>query len=504
MPAIITNKFRIHNSEQFHESFSESSGNTYYLIIGRPQAFATSTRPDGRTENEGTDSVPILPVDDVTEEFYHFDDAIAAKKITSSDISFVIPRRNWTTGTVYDMYRNDYGKRITGTSTAKTSTSGASNLYDTTFYVKNSNNHVYKCLDNNSGATSTVEPTLTSTAILETADGYKWKYMYTLTASQGTNFLSTDFMAVTTNSNAGSGQSSVISAAVNGALDIVTIKEGGSGYTISGGATSGTITGVPIRGDGSSGVASITLTSGAITSVSVTTAGSGYTVAYITNADIIAGTNAGGTGSNAEFDVIIPPKGGHGANAVKELGGFFVMMNKSIEGTEASNSGDFTAANDFRKVLLIRDPNNSSGSAASATTLRGTYAVKIASSPTPGTFSVDEEINQATTGAVGKVVEWDSVNNILYYIQTRHNDAGADSNGNVTAFSGANVITGQGSSATGTPDTSTQTVNNVSFTSGYAVPEIQHDSGDLMYVDNRVKITRATDQVENIKLIIEF
>ena len=39
-----------------------------------------------------------------------------------------------------------------------------------------------------------------------------------------------------------------------------------------------------------------------------------------------------------------------------------------------------------------------------------------------GTFTVDEEINQASTG-VGKVVEWDVTNRILYYVQTRHNDA---------------------------------------------------------------------------------
>ena len=79
-----------------------------------------------------------------------------------------------------------------------------------------------------------------------------------------------------------------------------------------------------------------------------------------------------------------------------------------------------------------------------------------------------------------------------------------EKHGNVTAFSGANVITGQGSSATGTPDTSTQTVDQVVFTSGYAAPELQHDSGEILYVENRTKITRATDQTENIKLIIEF
>jgi len=63
MPAIITDKFRIHNSEQFQESFSEASPNVYYLGIGRPQAFATQTRADSRTENQGTDSNPVTPVD---------------------------------------------------------------------------------------------------------------------------------------------------------------------------------------------------------------------------------------------------------------------------------------------------------------------------------------------------------------------------------------------------------------------------------------------------------
>ena len=132
-------------------------------------------------------------------------------------------------------------------------------------------------------------------------------------------------------------------------------------------------------------------------------------------------------------------------------------------------------------------------------------AVVFASSPSPGTFQVDEEINQTSTGAVGKVVEWDSTNRILYYIQTRFNDQGLDSNGNLTAFSGANVITGQTSSATGTPDTSvTSTVDQVSFTSGYATAEIDEDEGDVIYVENRAPITRASDQTENVKLIIEF
>jgi len=497
MPAIITNKFRINNAEQFSESFSEASPNVYYLGIGRPQAFGTLTRADSRTDYEGTDTNPITPGDTVVREFYTFDDLVAAKRVLSTDISYVIPRRNWTSGVVYDIYRHDYGEYVTGsTTTRNTSNSGATTLFDSTFYVLTSDRNVYKCIDNNNGATVSDQPTGVSTSVITTADGYKWKYMYTLSAAQQANFLSTDFMAVTPNGSASADQSNVISAAIDGALDIIKIKSAGSG------GTNGTFSNIPIRGDGTGGLCEVVVSGGSVTSVTVTTRGTGYTFGTVSNAQIVA---AGATSlAGAELDVIIPPKGGHGANAAEELGGFFVMLNTSLEGTESANTGDFSAVNDFRKIALLRDPTKSAV-AVTSNTARLTKSIKIAASPAPGTFSVDEEINQATTGAVGKVVEWDSVNNILYYIQTRHNDAGIDSNGNLTAFSGANVITGQGSSATGTPDTSvTSTVNNVSFISGYSDPEIDHDSADILYVENRTPIQRATDQTENIKLVIEF
>ena len=489
MPAIITNKFRINNAEQFSESFSEASPEVYYLGIGRPQAFATQTRGDLRTENQGTDSAAITPADSVIEEFNTYDDLLAVKKITTSEVSFVIPRRNWTTSTVYDYYRHDYGNRITGTTTTQTANSGATTLFDATFYVLTAARNVYKVLDNNGNAASTVEPTGTSTSILTTGDGYKWKYMYSLSATQQANFLSTDFMAVATDAT-------ISSAAVDGAISTVKIKSAGSG------GTNGTFTGIAIRGDGTGGVISATVSGGVVTAVSVTTAGTGYTIAYVRNADIVT---AGATGlSGAEIDVIIPPKGGHGFNAPKELGGFFVMLNVSLEGTETANTGDFTAENDFRRIVLLRNPF-SGGSAASATTLRATKAVRFAASPTPGTFTVDEEINQVTTGAVGKVVEYDSTNRILHYIQTRFNDEGVDSNGNRTAFSGANVITGQTSGATGTPSAvASETADQITFTSGYKDTELDRHKGDVLYIENRAPITRASDQTENIKLVIEF
>ena len=485
MAAIITNKFRINNAEQFVESFSESAATTYYLFIGRAHSWATDADVQGNSINEGTDASPPTPNDDVTSEFYNYDDMIGAKLISSSDVSHVIPRRNWTTGTTYDMYEHNI-------SSSNAANSGATNLFDSNFFVMNSSNAVYKVIENDGATASTVEPTSTSNSIFETSDGYRWKYMYSLTSAETLNFMSTDFIHVSTDST-------VSAAAVDGALDTILVVAGGSSFNTSSGST---ISGIPIRGDGSGGVASVTISSGAITAATVTTAGSGYTFAYIRDADIIAATNAGGAGSGSNLNVIIPPKGGHGSNAVKELGGFFVMLNKSLVGVEGTS--DIGVGNDFRRIGLVRDPTNfGTSTVASATTRRQLYAIKFAS--VSGTFTADEEINQASTGAVGKVVEFDSTNLILYYYQTRFPDVGTDSNGNLTAFSGANAITGQSSSASATPDTSnSNTVNGVEFSSGYANPELAYDSGDIIYVEERSPITRASDQTENVKLIIEF
>ena len=485
MAAIITNKFRINNAEQFHESFSETSGETYYLFIGRSHAWATDADPQGVSINEGTDASPPTPNDDVVSEFYAYDDMIGAKIISSSDVTFCIPRRDWTTGTTYDMYEHNI-------SSSNTAASGATNLFDSSYFVMNSAYAVYKVIENDGATASTVEPTSTSNSIFETSDGYRWKYMYSLTSAETLNFMSSDFIHVSTDST-------VTAAAVNGALDTILIASAGSSFNTSSGST---ISNIPIRGDGTGGIASVTIGSGAITAASVTTAGSGYTFAYIRTADIIAATNAGGAGSGDNLNVIIPPKGGHGKNAVEELGGFYVMLNKSLVGLEGTS--DITVSNDFRRIGLLRNPTNfGTTTIASADTRRQLYATVFSS--VTGTFTADEEINQATTGAVGKVVEYDSTNKILYYYQTRFPDVGTDSNGNQTAFSGANAITGQSSSASATPNTSSSaTTNGTVFSSGYSNPEFAFDSGDVLYVEERSPITRASDQTENIKLIIEF
>ena len=108
------------------------------------------------------------------------------------------------------------------------------------------------------------------------------------------------------------------------------------------------------------------------------------------------------------------------------------------------------------------------------------------------------------------MVEYDSTNTILYYHQERYSNFGTTSTGAYTAFSGANVITGATSSATGTPDSSADsavTLTNgftITFADGYCNPELEPDSGNVIYNENKSPIFRATDQTEDIKIIVEF
>jgi hypothetical protein len=488
MAAIITENFRRHNAEQFFESFSEASASTYYLFIGKSSPFTVDT-------SGGDDNSPPVPNDDVVTEFYKWDSMLAAKLISSSDVSYVVPRRDWANNTTYDMYEHDI-------SSSNTTTSGATNLYDGTFYFMTSEYKVYKVLDNNGGtAYSGAEPTSTVTQPFELG-GYTLQYMLTLTTSQVQKYLTSDFLPVTTDAT-------VSAAAVDGAIDIIRITAG-SGYT------DGTYY-APIDGDGSNGVVEIRVNGGAIlpqgsSGTNVYTPGSGYTFATIdltdTYSDAALTTSASiGAGTGGVVQAIISPKGGHGFNAVSELGGHYVMMNSKLEQFEGD---DITVANDFREVGIVKDPYNfGTTTVASATTRRQTYAVYFASAPTAA-FDLDEKITQATTGAVGRVVEWDATNNVLYFMQEQWSNYGIDSSGNQATFSGANTITGATSGAAGTPSSNaSDTVTlaggtSLVFTSGYANPELEPNSGQILYVENRRPISRASDQTEDIKIVVEF
>ena len=498
MSAIITEKFRSHNATNFYESFTESSPNTYYLFIGKATPFTTGT-------SGGSDSSPSTPADSVSREFYNWDAMIAAKKIPSTDITYALPRRDWSNGTTYDMYDDDI-------SSSNTATSGATNLFDSSFYFITSDYRVYKVLDNNGGsAYSGSEPTSTSTSPFALG-GYVLKYMYALTASEAAKYLTTDYMPV-------SDDSTVTTAATDGKIESLSITAG-SGYTdgtyyaavYGDGTSAGTSSGAIVRITVSSGsIASFGLTAGSDTTIH--DGGAAYTYgtvnlgsSYTFSDAALSSSSSMGSGTGGAVGVIISPKNGHGHSAITELGGHYVMTATTLTQDEGD---DVSTANDFREVGLVVDPTTyGTSTVASASTARMTFAVKFSSSS--GTFDADEKISNSS-GAIGKVVEWDSTNSILYYHQERFGDYGTNSTtGAYTAFSGTGTITGGTSGATGTPSSSsTETVtlannNTIAFTSGYANPELQPDSGDIIYIENRKPIQRASDQTEDIKLIIEF
>ena len=398
-------------------------------------------------------------------------------------------------------------------SSSNTATSGASNLFDSTFYFVTSDFRVYKVLDNNGGtAYSGTEPTSESTSAFALG-GYVLKYMYKITASQAAKYVTTDYVPVFDDAT-------VTAAATDGAIESLSVTAG-SGYTdgtyyaavYGDGTNQGTSSGAIVRITVSGGaIQSFGLTAG--TDTTIHSAGSGYTFAtvnlgsdYIFSDSSLSSSSTLGSGTGGAVTVIIGPKGGHGFTAIDELGGHYVMTATTISEAEGD---DFSIANDFREVGLVVNPTTfGTSTVASATTARQTYAVKFASAS--GTFDVDEKISQASTGAIGKVVEYDSSNKILYYQQERFGDYGTNSTtGAFVAFSGANLITGATSGATGTPQTtSSETVtlannNTAVFTAGYANPELQPDNGDIVYIENRKPIQRASDQTEDIKLIIEF
>jgi hypothetical protein len=472
-----------------------------------------------------TEDIPPLPLDNQREKLNVYDEIIAAKRITDAFARTVIRRYNWdqVANPKFDMWKPDYsatpgGGGQVGKQTATNQTS----ISDAKFYVMNSDYEVFKCLYNGenvanaSGQNATEEPKTSggnyasgTGLYTETSGaGYIWKYMYTMPTDDVLRFLSSDFMPIVLPAN--NTRTAVTGAAVDGAIDVALIEDGGVNLP----ASQTLFT--SIKGDGTGGVIEFaTDGSGTITSASVQARGQDYTYANVLlgNGNLFSDaglTTAVATAADATgaIEVVMPPEGGHGFDHELELNGKRVMTN--IRLTYSEGSGDFPVDNDFRRIGIIKDPVRAGTSTfATQDTLSGLKAVKITGATAD--FIPDETISQTVTGgtAKGTVVSWvldsgSSTAGVLKYIQTV--DAHVDQ-GVVQAFesNGSNAISGVLSAAAGNVDTTyASTLLGVSFTAGLAAAEIKNNSGDVIYQENRRLITRAPDQIEDIKLVIEF
>ena len=503
--ALVTDNFRIYAAESFRDTLTAT--NKVYMFVGRSKTWGSSDVPPTGE-----------PIDSFEYARTSYGDSVAFKRVDISDTALVIPRVDWvdptkTTGGVgrtYSMYKPDYAP-------TKTTANGSSRLYDSNFYVMNSDFNVYKCLYNGQdptyprGRPSLVEPTGTSTTIIETSDSpgvysYRWKYLYTIDADNILKFVTSEFIPVLTNSL-------VQSAANAGSVDTVVIENSGSGYN------NGTYTNVPIRGDyningGTQALCTVIVVSGSISSVTITQAGSGYSFASI---DVSLITNIG-SGQNAALDVVLPPNGGHGKDSVRELGAYRLMFASKLETTSAFV--DFPNDLTYRRVGLVLNPTDYNTTTVCSQNTRSAVKALIfpqtgSGAPT-GDFAPGETITQTTTNAKGFVVSYDNVTKVLKYYQ---DVTDGTVNGDIIPFSGANQITGSASSFTATPDatqgTSSVPISQItigvsvyelglSFVTGYANEEVELNSGEILYLDNRIPITRSADQNEELKVVIEF
>ena len=465
-----------------------------------------------RSFRYATEDAPPAPLDNQVEKARVYDDIIAAKRIISDQARHVAPRYNWslTTNPKFDMYRPDYSVTPAGGGALGVQTAlGSSSLSGSKYYVMNSNYEVFKCIYNGTtpanptGTNAQFEPKKTPSAGEGTyaggiysegvANGYVWKYMYTLSTGEVIAFLSSDFMPIGTYDGP---------AAVAGAVHVA--LDGGNSAALPAGATFY----VPIDGDGTGGIVKIEATAGgAISTIEIEAAGSGYTYANVrvvdgntfTAADLQTAVGSWPAAATAHVVPVLSPEGGHGADLPAEFFAKRVMMNVRL--TYAEGQGDFPVDQDFRRIGILQDPVDfGTTTKSTATTLRGTYAIKI-TNPSAD-YVPDEVITQTGTNAKGTVVSYDSTNKIVKYFQSPELHT---HEGKVVAFSGTGNVTGATSTATGAVDDAQDTaLADIAFTDGIATPEIKPDSGDIVYIENRRLITRAPDQIEDIKLVIEF
>ena len=517
MAAIITDQIRILNAKNFVADVNNSS-NSYYSFVGL-------TNPSDYQSD--WDSDPPAPKDNFDQENDYWDTMVALKKINSADIKQVVPKRAWSSGTTYDMYRHDYSR----TNTA--AVSGSTSLYLATYFVMNSDFRVYICLnngidpDNPTGKPSLDEPTFTDLeprAAGTSGDGYIWKYLYTIKPSDVSKFESTQFMPVPADWETSSDTAAVRDNAVDGSIKIVTISNRGIGL----GTANSTYTNVPIRGDGSGATCTIVIDGNQqVSSVTVSDQGSGYTFA---NVDLVAGGVPTGT-TRPVLEVIIPPQGGHGADIYRELGAYNVLLYSRIEND--NENPDFITGNQIARIGVVENPEQfgsttilSSDKAAATSALR-----LVGAGYSTATFAADSYFTQTVstaTTAVGRVVSYDQTTGVLKYWQDR-SLAGFNTVGtaqtqptygfDLTEFT---ATPGTGGNLTIAPTTGTNlgidtnfsgistVINNrtyylgQTFTSGIANPEVKKHSGNIIYVDNRPSITRSSNQKEDIKVILQF
>lgn len=449
--AVITNPLKKQVIQSLLTDFADSS-NSYYIGIGR-------------SEDWNDSDTARTAINAQWEERGFRNGLQSVKKVIDS--TFVVPRYNWSSGAVYSAYDDkQVGYPVQ------------------TYYVMNDENQVYICLQQSKDASgnavvSTIQPSGNTTgAPFSTADGYIWKFLYSISAGDASKYVAANFLPIklqgTTDSSSSASdieQKSVQDAAVVGQIVGYAVDSGGLGYT-----SNPTLT---VVGNGTNAKASASISGSSVVTVEVLDSsgtlmfGSGYNNATVT-------VSGGGTPTKpAVIRPIFATPGGMGADPRNDLRANGVMFTVKPDGTE---NDDFIVGNDFRQVGLIKNIKDSAGS-TNFTASTGIALKKLNFSAVTTDFTADNTILGSTSGAKALVDKVDSSN--VFYHQT-------DATGFVSFDSGESVTETDGSGA--------GTLSNTPLTN----PEVVTTTGDVLYIDNRAAVTRASDQTEDIKIVIQI
>jgi hypothetical protein len=439
MSSIHSKNLEIFNAKQFIESVSEPLNSKLYLTIGKASAWANDSNPDQANTS-------IATVYEVWRNMF------GGKLVTGNDISHVIPRFDWVANTVYSAYDDKMS---------------SSELFDSNnnFYIVTSDFKVYKCISNNNGAASTQSPfSLSTTTTTTLSDGYIWKYMYSVSPSEQIKFTTSSYIPVRyLSEDNNSLQWQVQENAINGSIEHIKILDGGSDYSN---------VSINITGDGAeaSAFAQLDPESGSILNIVVDNPGKNYTYADVT----INSTS----GSNASIRAVISPPGGHGSNPLVELGGSYLLLNPRLKGSE---EGILTINNQYRQVCLIEDPYLIDTTTVANTTVFSQLTT-LTLNGTSTEFEEDEIVFQGSSLNEsffrGKVVQWDSSNNLIRL-----------------------------SDVVGVPDTELligSSTTAARFVDSITSPDLENYSGQLLYINNIIPVERAEDQTEDFKIVLKF
>lgn len=425
MSAILSDSFRVESAKILRDSIVNSTPT--YMFIGKSTEW-----PSGNTVN---------PSDSKVSQSDAMNDLIVGKRLGGGNVTLAVNRHDWTAGTVYAQYD-----------------ASDSTLFSTNkkFYVITNENNVYKCLGNNNGAPSTAKPSGRSLTPASTADGYIWKYMFTVSAEKADTFMTSQYIPVSNDPDESEYQYIVKAAAVSGGIESYIVDAPGVGYT------NATVT---VTGDGSGATALAVILNGSIDKVLMVNPGSGYTRAQV---------KITGNGSGAVVRAQPNPAEGHGSNAPLELGAHYLMMLMEFGGEDSPRvPGEFS----FRRVGLLMNPKNNAG--VSHTDFLIVGATKAYFNTVAG-FMVNDTIlfSDNTTGVVVNIGS-DGGGSFMILSECKRFSAGA-------------VVKREVSTST------TATCTSV------IQPDFKPNTGSVCYIENRNAIFKNELQTEIVRIIVEF